>query len=131
MSSTDTVHFRYNQAIWVAAAIAFIGALPLASAAWYFTPVLLIPLLIGVWAWRAGTDADRAGVKIRALFGQRLIPWDEVVEVSIDERRRVIASLTGGRIVPLPAVPAIDLPRLVAASGQQLLSTPDQQPAAE
>lgn len=129
MSSTDTVHFRYSQAIWVAAAIAFIGALPLASAAWYFTPVLLVPLLIGVWAWRAGTDADRAGMKIRALFGQRLIPWHEVVELGIDERRRVIASLSGGRVVSLPAVPAADLPRLVAASGQHVLGADDQPPS--
>ena len=131
VSSTDPVHFRYSQAIWVAAAIAFIGALPLASAGWYFTPVLLIPLLIGIWAWRAGTDADRAGVKIRALFGQRLIPWHEVVTLGIDDRRRVVASLTGGRVVSLPAVPAADLPRLVAASGQHVLGTADQQPSAQ
>ncbi|WP_121158872.1 PH domain-containing protein [Micromonospora pisi] len=130
MSSTDSVHFRYSQAIWVAAAIAFIGALPLASAAWYFTPILLIPLLIGIWAWRAGTDADRAGVKIRALFGQRLIPWHEVVELGVDDRRRVIASLTDDRMVLLPAVPAAGLPRLVAASGQHVLGTEDQPPSA-
>ncbi|RKR90623.1 PH (Pleckstrin Homology) domain-containing protein [Micromonospora pisi] len=114
----------------MAAAIAFIGALPLASAAWYFTPILLIPLLIGIWAWRAGTDADRAGVKIRALFGQRLIPWHEVVELGVDDRRRVIASLTDDRMVLLPAVPAAGLPRLVAASGQHVLGTEDQPPSA-
>lgn len=126
MSSTDTVHFRYSQAIWVAALIAFISALPLAGAGWYFTPVLLVPLLAGIWAWRAGTDADRTGVRIRALLGQRRIPWSDVVELSTDERRRVIASLTGGRVVALPAVPATGLARLVAASGQQLSGTTDQ-----
>ncbi|MEV4630226.1 PH domain-containing protein [Micromonospora sp. NPDC049523] len=129
MTSTDTVHFRYSQAIWVAAVIAFISALPLASAGWYFTPILLVPLLIGIWAWRAGTDADRAGVKIRALFGQRLIPWHEVVQLGVDDRRRVIASLTGGQVVSLPAVPADGLHRLVAASGQHLLGTDDQAPS--
>ncbi|WP_329108187.1 PH domain-containing protein [Micromonospora sp. NBC_01699] len=129
MSSTDTVHFRYSQAIWVAAVIAFISALPLASAGWYLTPILVVPLLIGVWAWRAGTDADRAGMKVRALFGQRLIPWHEVVQLGVDDRRRVIASLTGGRFVQLPAVPAADLHRLVAASGQHLLGTDDQEPS--
>ena len=46
MSKPDTVRFRHNQAILVAAVIAFIGALPLATARWYLLPVLLVPLAV-------------------------------------------------------------------------------------
>ena len=56
MSRADTVRFRYNQAILVAAIVAFIGALPLATARWWLLWVLLIPLALGAWAWRAGTE---------------------------------------------------------------------------
>lgn len=123
MSSTETSHFRHPGAIWVAALMGFICALPLAGAAWYFTPVLLIPLTIGIWGWRGGTDADRDGVRIRALLGQRRIDWSQISELGSDRRGRAMALLNDGRTLPLPAVTATDLPRLVAASGQQLSGT--------
>ena len=86
MSKTSRLRFRHHQAIWVAAVIAFLGALPLATARWYLTPLLLVPVTVGVWAWRAGTDADRGGVRIRALLGQRTIPWSEIVELAAGPR---------------------------------------------
>ncbi|MBO4210420.1 PH domain-containing protein [Micromonospora echinofusca] len=120
MSRADTVHFRYNQAILVAAVIAFIGALPLATARWYLAPVLLVPLAVGVWAWRAGTDADRSGLRLRALTGHRRIAWPQIVELAGDDRGRAVARLDDGQVTVLPAVRATDLPRLVAASGRPL-----------
>ncbi|NJP33808.1 PH domain-containing protein [Micromonospora thermarum] len=126
MSSSDTVRFRHNQAIAAAALIAFIGALPLANAGWYFLPVLLVPLAVGVWAWRAGTDADSRGLRLRALTGERRIAWDQVVELASDPRGRAVARLDDGREVPLPAVRGKDLPRLVAATGQSLPDEPAQ-----
>jgi hypothetical protein len=120
VSSAETVRFRHSQAILVAALIAFIGTLPLASARWFLAPVLLVPLAIGVWAWRAGTDADQSGLRMRALVGQRHIPWSDIVELAADARGRAVALLRDGRALTLPAVRAADLPRLVAASGQSL-----------
>ena len=129
MRSAETIRFRPPQAIWVAAVIAFIGALPLASAAWYYTPVLLIPLAVGVWAWRSGTDADRGGLRLRALVGQRRIAWSQVVQLGSDDRGRAVALLDDGQTTRLPAVPATELPKLVAASGQGLVT--DDEPDAE
>ncbi|AVT37270.1 PH domain-containing protein [Plantactinospora sp. BB1] len=129
MGKTGTLRFRHSQAIWVAALIAFLGALPLASSRWYLTPLLLVPVAVGVWAWRAGTDADRDGVRIRALLGQRSIAWSEIVELASDPRGQAVARLHDGRTTALPAVRAADLPGLVAASGQPLgepRPTPDQ-----
>ncbi|MEE6260802.1 PH domain-containing protein [Plantactinospora sonchi] len=120
MSRTSSLRFRHNQAIWVAAVIAFLGAIPLASTRWYLTPLLLVPLAVGLWAWRAGTDADPTGVRIRALLGQRAIPWADIVELGSDPRGQAVVRLSDGRTTALPAVRATDLPDLVAASGQQL-----------
>ncbi len=126
MSSPDLVRFRHNQAIVVAAVIAFFGALPLAAARWYLLPVLLVPIVVGLWAWRAGTDADPRELRLRAFTGQRRIGWDRVAELTADARGRVVARLDDGSEVPLPAVRRADLPRLVAATGQTLPGTTDQ-----
>ncbi|MER5453986.1 MULTISPECIES: PH domain-containing protein [unclassified Micromonospora] len=118
MARSDTTRFRHNQAILVAAIVATIGALPLAGARAYLLPVLLVPLAVAVWAWRAGTDADLGGLRLRALAGQRRIPWDQVAELGADPRGRAVARLDDGEQLLLPAVRREDLPRLVAAAGR-------------
>ncbi|MBM0277966.1 PH domain-containing protein [Micromonospora tarensis] len=128
MSKHDTVRFRHHQAILVAAVIAFIGALPLANARAYLLPVLLVPLAVAVWAWRAGTDADARELRVRALAGQRRIGWDQVLELVTDQRGRAVARLDDGRQVVLPAVRGTDLPQLVAATGQTLPDAPADPP---
>lgn len=120
MTSARPARFRHPQAILVAAVIGFVGALPLATVRWYLVPVLLVPLAVAVWAYRAGTDADRAGIRIRALLGNRRIAWSQIRELAADQKGRAKALLYDGHAVALPAVRAGDLPRLVAASGEQL-----------
>jgi Bacterial PH domain len=112
--------FRYNAAIAVAGLVTLIAAVPVASAAWYLLPILLIPLAVTCWAWLAGTDAGPDGLVVRALLGRRRIPWPAVTELGADARGRAYAMLTDGAAVPLPAVTATDLPRLVAASGHPI-----------
>jgi hypothetical protein len=128
VSKPDTVRFRHNQAILVAAIIAFVGALPLASARTYLLPVLIVPLAVAIWAWRAGTEADARELRLRALAGQRRIGWDQVLELTTDQRGRAVARLDDGQQVTLPAVRRADLPRLVAATGQTLPSAPADAP---
>ncbi|RNH99203.1 PH domain-containing protein [Micromonospora aurantiaca] len=123
VSRADTVRFRHNQAILVAAIVAFIGALPLASARWWLLWVLLVPLAVAVWAWRAGTDADARELRLRALVGQRRVPWNQVAELAGDPRGRAVARLDDGEVVMLPAVRATELPRLIAVTGQELPDT--------
>ncbi|MFV2020329.1 PH domain-containing protein [Micromonospora sp. LOL_023] len=133
MSRKVTVRYRPHQAIMLAAVIAFVGSLPLASVRWYLLPILLLPLAIAIWAVRAGTDVDSAGIQVRALIGQRRIPWSRVAELGTDHRGRAVARLTDGAQVALPAVRAGDLPRLIEASGQPLDPQPadQQKPAAQ
>ncbi|SBT68335.1 PH domain-containing protein [Micromonospora sediminicola] len=125
MSRADTVRFRHNQAILAAAIVAFIGALPLAGARWWLLWVLLVPLAVGVWAWRSGTDADARELRLRALLGQRRVPWARVAELAGDPRGRAVARLDDGQVLVLPAVRATDLPRLITATGQEM---PDDAP---
>ncbi|RIV40626.1 PH domain-containing protein [Micromonospora radicis] len=118
MTRSDTTRFRHHQAILVAAIVGTIGALPLASARAYLLPVLLVPLALAAWAWRAGTDADARGLRLRALAGARRISWEQVVELGADPRGRAVARLDDGQRLLLPAVRGEDLPRLVAAAGR-------------
>ncbi|TDB69602.1 MULTISPECIES: PH domain-containing protein [unclassified Micromonospora] len=120
MSRADTIRFRHHQAILAAAIVAVVGALPLATAAWYLVPVLLVPLAVVVWAWRAGTDADAGELRVRALVGERRIRWDQIVELAADPRGRAVARLDDGQQIALPAVRGTDLPRLVSVTGQHL-----------
>ncbi len=115
----STVKFRYNAGIAIAGLVALFGAVPVATVHWYLAPILLVPLAVLVWGWRAGTDADRDGLTLRALLGARRLPWARITGL-VPDGRRVVAVLDGGTYVRLPAVGPADLPRLVAASGQEV-----------
>jgi hypothetical protein len=117
--------FRHNAAITIAALVAFFGAVPLATSRAYLLPILLVPILIGVWGWRAGTDVSPAGLRIRALFGARVVPWSHVAGLAAEGRGRVYAVLTTGARVRLPAVGAADLPKI---TGNQPEPGPDLEP---
>jgi hypothetical protein len=117
VTSPTTVRFRPHGAIAIAALITLIGAIPVAAAGWYLTPVLLVPLGIALWAVRAGTDAGPEGVRVRALLGQRRIAWTQISELGADPRGRALARLVDGQVVPLTAVRAKDLPTLMKAAG--------------
>ena len=123
----STVKFRYNAGIAIAGLVAFFGAIPVATFRWYLTPIMLVPLAVMVWGWRAGTDAGPGGVSARALFGARRVPWSRIAGL-VPQGRRVVATLDGGGYLRLPAVTPADLPKLIRASGQDMVG-PDPAPA--
>jgi hypothetical protein len=122
--------FRHNAAITIAAVVAFFGAVPLATSRAYLVPILLAPILIGVWGWRAGTDVSPAGLRIRALFGARMVPWSHVAGLAAQGRGRVYAVLTTGARVRLPAVGAADLTKIAGNQPEPGVRT-TQEPAAK
>lgn len=130
MTDSPSVRIRHNQAIVAAAVIAFFGTMPLAGARWFLLPLLLVPLAAIVWAWRTGTDADPDGLRVRALVGQRHLPWSRISEIAADERGHGKARLVDGTVVALPAVRRGDLPALAAASGNPL-PAPEPEPETE
>ncbi|OLE23494.1 MAG: hypothetical protein AUG44_22110 [Actinobacteria bacterium 13_1_20CM_3_71_11] len=113
------VRFRHHSGLAIAGLVAFFGAIPVATYRWYLAPILLIPAAVAIWGWRAGTDADENGLTIRALLGQRRLPWSRI-EGFAPAGRRVHAVLPGGATIRLVAVTPNDLPKLVAASGEEL-----------
>ena len=124
MSPKPALRIRKPGALVVAALIAFVSAVPLAGANWALTPILLIPLGVGVWAWRAGTDVFPDRLRVRALFGTTEIPWSRVAEMAPDERGRVSALLDNGNVIRLTGVTTAVLPAVLAAGGQQISSPP-------
>ncbi|WP_213454186.1 PH domain-containing protein [Rhizomonospora bruguierae] len=114
---THGLRFRPHGALAVAALVAALGGLPLISTAWYTAPVLLVPLAVVVWVLRSGTVADATGLRVRALLGERFVPWTEVEELAVERRRRVVAVLHGHRSVWLSAVRPAHLPAIIAVAG--------------
>jgi Bacterial PH domain len=127
VGEVPVVRFRYNAAAAIAGVVALIGAIPIAATRWYLAPILLVPLAVAVGAWRTGTDADAAGLRLRALLGSRFVPWSRVEALVVRERRRVYAETSAGTSLRLPAVSAADLPRLVEASGEEVRTSPGPQ----
>jgi hypothetical protein len=114
------LRIRRSGALVVAALIAFVSAVPLAGARWALTPILLIPLLALIWAWRAGTDVYPDALRVRALFGSTTVPWSRVTELAPDPQGRVSALLDNGNVIRLTAVTTANLPAVIAVSEQKI-----------
>ena len=110
--------FRYPAALAIVAALAVLGSFALVAQGGVFVVTPLIPFVVMIWAWRAGTDVNDYGLRVRALLGNKVITWDRVAALHPDRRGRIVAELTDGGAVPLTAVKAADLPRLLGASGK-------------
>jgi hypothetical protein len=120
--SKPVLRVRKSGALLVAALIALVGTVPLASIRWELTPVLLIPLAAVLWAWRAGTDVFPDRLKVRALVGSTEIPWSRVAELAPDARGRVAALLDNGNVIRLTGVTRDNLPAVLSAGGQEISS---------
>lgn len=106
--------FRHHPAWAVAGLVVTLSTVTLAAENGWLLLVALLPLAWTVWAWRAGTDADHRGVRVRALLTARQVPWSTIQQIAAERRHRVVATLTGGSRLHLTAVTAEDLPRLAA-----------------
>jgi Bacterial PH domain len=111
---------RKSGALLVAAVIAFVGAIPLAGARWELTPILLIPVAVLLWAWRAGTDVYPDELRVRALFGTTRVPWARVAELAPDSHGQVAALLDNGNVIRLTGVTKDNLPRVLDAGRQEI-----------
>jgi len=114
--------FRYGPSARAAAVILAIGTLALAGQRRALLPVLVIPLLVLVWVWRAGVDVSDEGLRVRAMLGTRLVRWSQVSAMS-KVGTHVVVHVTGGGSFRLPGVPPADVPRLFAAGKQSYDAT--------
>ncbi|MBU2662040.1 PH domain-containing protein [Actinoplanes bogorensis] len=102
----------------VAAAIAFVGGIPLTGESRWFALLLLVPAAVYVWAWRAGTDVYPDELRVRALFGSTPVPWERISELAPGRRGQMSALLDNGNVIRLTGVTRDNLPRVLAAGGQ-------------
>lgn len=121
MRSKPLLRVRKTGALLVAAVIAFVGAVPIAGARWELTPILLIPVAVFAWAWRAGTDVYADELRVKALLGSTRVPWPRVTELAPDPRGRVSALLDDGHVIRLTGVTTDNLPRVLAAGKQEIV----------
>jgi Bacterial PH domain len=118
------LRFRHNTALTVAAVVVMLTLISVLTWAPYLLVLEVVPFAVAIWSWRAGTDVDQTGLTVRALLGQRRIPWRDVSALFTDGRGRVSAQLSSGRAVALPAVGRADLPRLTAVATGEPVSDP-------
>jgi hypothetical protein len=117
VSSRPVLRVRKSGAVLVAALIALVGTVPLAGSSWALSPLLLIPVTVMVWAWRAGTDVYPDELRVRALFAGSRVPFSRISEFAPDERGRVSALLDNGNMIRLTGVTRDNLPLVLEASG--------------
>jgi hypothetical protein len=86
------------------------------------TLALVVPLLAAGFVARTATIVDARGITVRAVFGRRALPWDDIRGLSV-EGSNVYAVLAEGR-VRLPCVRIADLAAVAAASGGRLPDLP-------
>ncbi len=90
-------------------------ALVLSKPAW-FTPLLIIPVLVSAAIIRYRTTADRTTVTARSLIGSRTVDWEDVDGLRFDRGSWASAHLKDGSDVRLPAVTFVTLPQLTAVT---------------
>jgi Bacterial PH domain len=111
---------RKTGALLVAAVIAFVGTVPLAGAARGLAWILVIPAVVIVWAYRAGTDVYPDELRVKALFGRTRVPWSSIREMAPDTRGHISALLDSGNAIKLTGITRDNLPRVLAAAGQKV-----------
>jgi Bacterial PH domain len=122
----ETVRLRPSPAALPAVLVLALCVLPLATARPWLLVLLAIPLLALLWVLRVAVDVDGAGVTVRAVFGQRRIPWEEVSGLQVGRRGDLWLVRSGGGRLRLPTARARHLPVIAAASGGRVsVPTPD------
>src|SRR4051794_41755196 len=90
--------------------------LPLATVAVWTLLLLLIPAAVAAWLVRVGVDVGDDGITVRALLGQRQVPWKRLGGIRGAPPWELWLGTTQGTQVRLPVMRARDLPPLAPPS---------------
>jgi hypothetical protein len=88
--------------------------------------VLLVPILAAVFIARTATVVSAEGLRVRALFGSRDLPWDTVRGLTVDGR--AVYAVVADGAVRLPCVRIAHLGPMSRLSGGRLPEIPDVEP---
>lgn len=82
--------------------------------------IYLIPLAGAVYIARTATIVDSAGLRARAIFGSRLVSWNELAGLRLDRSGAVYAVDSGGGQLKLPCIRSTRLDPLIAAGAGRI-----------
>jgi hypothetical protein len=88
------------------------------------TLLYVIPVLAAFFIARSATIVGTDGIGIRAVFGRRMLRWDDIRGLSVDGRN-IYALLLDGGAVRLPCARMRDLAAISRASGDRLPEIPE------
>lgn len=88
--------------------------------------VLLIPILVAIFVARTGTVVSDKGLRVRALFGSRDLPWESIRGLSVSGR--AIYAVIADGAVRLPCVRIAHLGPISRLSEGRLPELPDATP---
>ena len=123
-----TLVFRLPRSAYLAVLFLLFCVAPLAFAAggasdgetaitWRVS-LLVLPLLAAVFIARTATFVSASGVRVRAAFGSRTMPWDSLDGLSVTGRAVYAVQPDGS--VRLPCVRTTDLSAIARVSGGRL-----------
>ena len=90
------------------------------------TLVFLVPVLVAIFIARTATVVSADGLRVRALFGSRMLRWDEIRGLTVSGRA-VYAVVDGGAL-RLPCVRIAHLGPISRLSNGRLPELPDATP---
>jgi hypothetical protein len=96
--------------------VLLLGSLPLAASSAWLNWVVLVPVACAVWVLRARVVVARVGVEVCNGLGTHRLPWSAVEGFQVPRRGPVRLLRSGGRPLPMTALPRRALPRLQAAA---------------
>jgi hypothetical protein len=82
--------------------------------------IYLLPLAGTLYIARTGTVVDESGLHARAIFGSRLVSWNELVGLRLDRSGAVYAVDSARGQLKLPCVRSTRLDVLIAAGAGRI-----------
>jgi len=128
--------FRLPKSAYLTVLFLVFGSVPLAFTAANFTfdtkhsaqgapavigwqiVLLVIPVVAAAFIGRTATFVDADGIRVRAVFGSKSLPWDEIRGLSVEGRN--VYAVTGDGALRLPCVHVAELAAVSRASAGRL-----------
>jgi hypothetical protein len=102
--------------------VLLLGSLPLAASSAWLNVVVLLPVACAVWVLRARVVVAPVGIEVCNGLAAHRLPWAAVQGFDVPRRGPVRLLRTGGRPLPLTALPRRHLRTLREAA--QVLGRP-------
>jgi hypothetical protein len=125
----DKLVFRIPAVALLAAGVGLICVTPVAFAVPGMQVLYVLPVAFAVWVLRNRTTVTAESLVARSTFGKRTVAWDDVKAIKLGKSWLSVV-LADDKLVRLPAVRMMHLEALAAISGGRI-TPPTAVPAVE